>query len=257
MEPGAFYDEAYFVGTDADAPKGYDDYFSLATAMERTHDQRLRRLRRLAPAARTLLDAGCGPGFFVRAATEAGLDARGLEVSTFAAHYGREQLHQDIVAGAIDATSLARIGGPFDLITLWDAIEHFPAPDEAVRLLAARLRPEGVLALSTGDIGSLAARVCGRRWHLFNLPEHLWFFTVTSLRHVLRRAGLKVVRVEREICWYTLQYLLDRLLHSLGRAPVRLPSSALHRLAAPVSLFDIVTVYAQKSAMRTARDVSP
>lgn len=250
MEPGAFYDKAYFVGTDANAPKGYDDYFSLATAMERTHAQRLRRLRRLVPAARTLLDVGCGPGFFVRAASDAGLDARGLEVSAFAAQYGRDRLGQDVVTGPIDAASLAQAGGPFDLITLWDAIEHLPAPDEALQLLAARLRPDGILALSTGDIGSLAARACGRRWHLFNLPEHLWFFTVPSLSHVLRRAGLDVVRVEREIGWYTLQYLFDRLLHSLGRAPIRLPAAVFNRLAVPVSLFDIVTVYARKSVPR-------
>jgi len=169
-------------------------------------------------------------------------------VSAFAARYGRERLGQDIVTGPIDAASLAEAGKAFDLITLWDAIEHLPSPDEATRLLAGRLQPGGVLALSTGDIGSLAARVCGPHWHLFNLPEHLWFFTVPSLRRVLRRAGLAVVRVEREICWYTLQYLLNRLLHSLGRAPVRFPAAACSRLAVPVSLFDIVTVYARKPA---------
>lgn len=247
LDAGAFYDDAYFVSPDA--RKGYGDYLALAAALERTNRARVGRLHRLHPAARRLLDVGCGPGFFVKAAAEAGLDACGLEVSEFAARYGREQLHQRIVTGPIDAEHLARIDGGFDLITLWDVIEHLPAPDEALNLLAGRLEPGGVLTLSTGDIGSLAARVTGDRWHLYNLPEHLWFFSVPSLRRLLHRAGLGVIDVQREICWYTARYLVERLLFSFGRRAARFPGAAmLNRLNVPVTLLDIVTVSARKPA---------
>lgn len=245
IEPAAFYDEAYFIG--ADAPKGYSDYPALAVAMQHTNRARLRRLRRLAPAARSLLDVGCGPGFFVKAAAVAGLQACGLEVSAFAAQYGREQLGQRIVTGPIDADHLKQVGGGFDLITLWDAIEHLPAPDEALRLLSERLDPGGVLTLSTGDVGSLAARASGAAWHLFNLPEHLWFFSVASLERLLRRSGLRVIGVQREVCWYTTQYLVERLLFSFGRRAVQFPGTAiLKRINLPVTLLDIVTISARK-----------
>ncbi|MGB9624207.1 MAG: class I SAM-dependent methyltransferase [Phycisphaerae bacterium] len=247
LDAGAFYDDAYFMSPDA--RKGYGDYLALAAALERTNRARVGRLRRLHPAARRLLDVGCGPGFFVKAAVEAGLDACGLEVSEFAAHYGREQLHQRIVTGPIDADHLARIDGGFDLITLWDAIEHLPAPDEALNLLAGRLEPGGVLTLSTGDIGSLAARASGSRWHLYNLPEHLWFFSVPSLQRLLHRTGLGVIDVQREVCWYTARYLVQRLLVSFGRRAARFPGAAiLNRLNVPVTLLDIVTVSARKPA---------
>ncbi len=245
VDPEAFYDDAYFIS--ADAPKGYSDYLALAAAMARTSRVRIARLRRLLSGGRTLLDVGCGPGFFVKEASEAGLDACGLEVSAFAARYGRERLGQRIVTGPADRGHLDEAGGPFDWITLWDTIEHLHRPDEVLALLAARLRPGGVLALSTGDVASLAARASGDHWHLYNLPEHLWFFSVPALRRLLRRAGLCVVGVRREVCWYTAQYLVERFLYSLGRRAARFPGAALlKRVNVPITLLDIVTIHARK-----------
>jgi SAM-dependent methyltransferase len=233
LDPAAFYDQSYF--DDVDSPKGYNDYFSLASAMERTCDARIRRLRRLMPGARSLLDAG--------------RETWGLEVSAFAARFGRDRLGQRIVNGPIDAVHLDRIESSFDLITMWDTIEHLAAPDEAIALLADKLEPGGVMSLSTGDVAALAARLTGRAWHLFNLPEHLWFFSVPALKRLCRRAGLEVLRVEREVCWYTAQYLLDRLMYSLGRNALRFRGdSILKRLSVPISLFDIVTIHARKPA---------
>lgn len=245
LDPASFYDRDYFVGTDR--PKGYDDYLSMAAAMSRTNSARIRRLRRLTPQARTLLDVGCGPGFFVQHAGESGLHARGLEVSRFAADYGRERLGLEIVNGPLDKAHLDRLDGTFDLITLWDVIEHLPVPDAALRLLADRLAPGGVLALSTGDIGSLAARLTGPRWHLFNLPEHLWFFTIPALRRLLARVGLTTLCVQREVCWYTARYLLERLLFSFRRRPTPIPAAALlDRFNLPCTLLDVVTIHARK-----------
>jgi SAM-dependent methyltransferase len=240
------YDRAYFVGTEA---KGYNDYFALGPALVRTNRTRLRRLRRMAPAARRLLDVGCGPGFFLQQARASGLSASGLEVSPFAAAYGRDQFGLHIVEGLLNEDHLNRLPPRYDLITLWDVIEHLPDPVGAAGLLADRLSPGGLLTLSTGDVRSLAARLCGRRWHLYNLPEHLWFFTEESLRRLLERAGLVVERVRREVCWYTARYLLDRLCYSLSRPPLKLPGMRLlEKVPVPCSLFDIITVHARKPA---------
>lgn len=250
VDPESFYDTDYFVGHDTG--KGYNDYLSLAEAMRRTNRARVKRMKRLAPTARTLLDVGCGPGFFVKQADEAGLDATGIEVSDYAARYGREQLHLRVFRGRADAAGLDRCGQRFDVITLWDVVEHLHRPDEVLRLLSHRLSPHGILSLSTGDIGALAARLSGRRWHLYNLPEHLWFFSVPALCRLLRRAGLEPVKIQREICWYTIQYLLDRLSFSVGtpRAGKR-NGSILNRLSLPLTLFDIVTIHARPAATAT------
>ena len=247
VDPESFYDSDYFVGHDTG--KGYNDYLSLADAMSRTNRARVKRLKRLAPTARTLLDVGCGPGFFVKQAGEAGLDAQGLEVSDYAARYGREQLNLRVLRGRVDAEGLDRCGQRFDLITLWDVVEHLHQPDEVLRLLAQRLNPGGVLSLSTGDIGALVARLSGRRWHLYDLPEHLWFFSVPALRRLLRRAGLEPIKIRREVCWYTVQYLIDRLSFSAGTSRSgKRRGSILSRLSLPMTLFDIVTIHARPAA---------
>lgn len=252
LDEATFYNSEYFVG--AGGPKGYADYFSLAVAMERTNRTRIRRLLRLAPHARTLLDVGCGPGFFVKAACDAGIEARGLEISDFAANYAREKLGLRVVAGPVDDAHLAQTGGPFDLITLWDTLEHLRNPDEALRLLTQRLTAGGVLSLSTGDIASFVARMSGRRWHLFNLPEHLWFFSAPSLKLLLRHLGMAVVTREREVCWYTAHYLLERLSVTFGWPALRLPGTAiLKRLNLPLTLLDIMTVHASAWTPRRAR----
>ncbi len=249
VEPVEFYDRDYFVGTTGQ--KGYNDYLSMAAAMGRTNGARLRKLRRLLPRARTLLDVGCGPGFFVKEASESGLQACGLEVSEYATGYGRERLGVEVLHGALDQAHLNRIGGPFDLITLWDVIEHLPRPDESLGLLAGKLSADGVLSLSTGDIGSLVARLSGRHWHLLNLPEHLWFFTVPALQHLLARSGLVAVSIRREVCWFTAQYLLERLIYSLSGRHARAPgNSFLAGLSLPCTLLDVVTVYARTGPAR-------
>ncbi|MFQ5423764.1 MAG: class I SAM-dependent methyltransferase [Phycisphaerae bacterium] len=257
VAPSDLYGESYF--TDPDTPAGYDDYFVAAAATVWTHRKRLRRLRRLAPAANTLLDVGCGPGFFLREAGRSGLRSRGLDVSDFAARYGRERLDQDIRTGPLDASQLRPLGGPFDLITMWDTLEHLPHPDEALLELADRLQPEGVLSLSTGDVASVAARLSGRFWHLFRVPEHLWFFSLPALRRLLKRAGLEVVRVEREVGWYTAHYLVERLASSLGHRTPRVPGGrVLHRLVVPLTLWDIVTVHARhRSGVRRVSPLRP
>lgn len=245
FDPTAFYDESYW--RSADPARGYADYFQLAAATARTHRKRLGWLRHyLSGVGRPrLVDAGCGPGFFVKAAGEAGFEAAGVEVSAFAVEFARRQLGQDVWQGTVRAEDLG--SGPYEVATLWDVIEHLPDPAKALRALHGVLRPGGVLALSTGDIASLAARVSGGRWHLFNLPEHVWFFTPESLRRLLRRTGFEPVAVRYEVCWYTLRYLVERLEAVCGAR--RRLSYRLGRLGlqpAPVTLGDVVTVVARR-----------
>jgi SAM-dependent methyltransferase len=254
LAPDKFYDEAYW--RSPTVGKGYADYFSLAGALEHNHRRRLRWLRaRLAASNSTsttldvrrprLLDVGCGPGFFVRAASIAGFAAAGVEISEYAVTFARERLGQNVSVGEARAGDLR--DGPFDVVTMWDVIEHLPDPFAACEAVGDVLKPSGLLAISTGDIDSIAARLSGARWHLFNLPEHLWFFTADSLKRLLRRAGLAPFEQRREVCWYTLRYLVERLEAMFGgRRFVSRSLGPVGRLNMPVTLRDIVTVLARK-----------
>lgn len=245
FDPRAVYGAGYFEGVGHAA--GYDDYAALEAALRRNFARRLRALGR-PPAGGRLLDLGPAYGYAVDEARRLGWRALGLELSPAAARRARGVTGPGGIAVG-DAQRAPFADAAFDAVTLWDVLEHLPAPHAAMAEVARLLRPGGRVALTTGDVGSLAARLSGARWHLYTLPEHVFFFSREGLRRLLGAHGLRVVRMRAEAARYPLGYLVERLRKTLlGRVlPVgsQWPGA---RLAVPVNLFDVVTVHAVREA---------
>ena len=87
----------------------------------------------------------------------------------------------------------------------------------------------------------------GRSRHLYTLPEHLFFFSRTSLRRLLQTHGLEVTSLRARGGVYTLGYLVERLRKTLLRrsatATPRFPGS---EWCLPLNLFDVVEVHARR-----------
>lgn len=242
FDPAALYGDGYFA--DPGQPAGYDDYGALEPALRANFARRLRGVGPPPGPGSRLLDLGAAYGFAVDEARRAGWRATGLERSRVAA------LRAAPVAGpagvAVGDAQRTPFGDAcFAAVTMWDVLEHLSDPHAAIAEVARLLHPGGRLALSTGDAGSLAARLSGAHWHLYNLPEHLFFFSREGLRRLLAAHGLGIERMRAEGARYPLGYLVERLRKTLlGRtapAPPRFPGA---RVAIPVNLFDVVTVYA-------------
>ena len=79
----------------------------------------------------------------------------------------------------------------FDVITMFDVIEH--VRDPLAWLVRARelLAPGGLLVIETGDVASAWARLLGRHWYFLDPPQHLWYFTGDGLEALLARAGFR------------------------------------------------------------------
>jgi SAM-dependent methyltransferase len=247
--PDQFYDRDYFQS--AEESKGYADYAALESGLRRTARGRLKRLRRLRGSqSGALLDVGCGTGVFLDEARQLGWQVQGLEVSPYGCQAARER-GLSVQSAAIESADLP--AASFDCVTMWDTIEHLSDPVGAVRRAAEALKPGGWLALSTGDVTSWCARLSGRRWHLFNLPEHLFFFSPDSLRRLLEGCGCRVAQMRYEVNWVSTAYIRERLTKTLlGRVP-RANSRRTTGWVLPATLFDIVGVYAQRVAARAAR----
>jgi SAM-dependent methyltransferase len=238
--PKRVYDGEYFEG--GAGGRGYDDYGGLERSLRLTFARRLARIP-LPRAAARLLDVGAAFGFAVAEARRAGWDATGLEISPAAARRASGTAAGRVVVASAEATPFAPEA--FDAVTLWDVLEHLPDPHAAVAEMARILRPGGQLLLTTGDAGSLAARLSGARWHLYTLPEHLFFYTRKSLRLLLEAHGLRVESLRAESSVYTLGYLVERLRKTVfgrpARHSARWPGADLR---IPINLFDIVTARA-------------
>ncbi|MBK9120997.1 MAG: class I SAM-dependent methyltransferase [Phycisphaerales bacterium] len=244
FDPVAFYDEDYFQC--ATAERGYNDYAALEVGVRRTARVRLRRIMRLT-TGRRLFEFGAGTGVFLDEARRHGWNVAGAEISTYAAGKARAR---DLEVANASAEDLRLEPAAYDCVCLWDVVEHLPTPHHTLAIAARALRPGGVLALSTGDITSLCARWSGANWHLFNLPEHLFFFSPRALTHLLTGAGCRTVHITREVNWVPVRYVVERLRKRGG------PFNSLLRFAVqpllwfgeqhvvPATLFDVLGVYA-------------
>jgi SAM-dependent methyltransferase len=85
--------------------------------------------------------------------------------------------------------------GSFDLITLWDVVEHLPDPVAALGRARELLRPGGLLLIETQNVESRFAHLLGRRWQHFKQAEHLWHFSPATLARLLRVAGFAPIEM--------------------------------------------------------------
>lgn len=141
------------------------------------------------------LDIGCGSGAAVRAATDLGWEALGIDIDPALIREGRDQLNVDLRCVPILESDLP--AGSFDFVRLRDVVEHLPNPGEVLVKVAELLAPGGVSLIVTPNEGGLAttARVALRRRRVLVAtvppPHHLHSFTPGSLVRTMRRAGLE------------------------------------------------------------------
>lgn len=147
----------------------------------------------LAPSSR-VLDVGCGRPTFLAAlrastgATCVGFDADASAWGDVASWPGLE-----LRAGSLDDLP----DGPFDLVSMWHALEHLPDPVGTLAALRQRVRPGGALVVEVPDYDALTRRLHREHWSGWSTPRHLTTFTADTLRMTLERAGWKVRRQMR------------------------------------------------------------
>jgi 2-polyprenyl-3-methyl-5-hydroxy-6-metoxy-1,4-benzoquinol methylase len=137
---------------------------------------------------RRLLDFGAGVGTFVQAARDDGWDASGVERSTSAIERARRERSIELHA------DLSAVGDDFDVVTMWDVIEHLRDPQGTVEALRAHLRPGGWVIVETGNWESFGRLATADAWGLY-LFDHQYYFSPCSLEETLARAGLRDFRV--------------------------------------------------------------
>jgi len=149
--------------------------------------QILKRLD-ISGSGKRLLDVGCAGAAFPVAARDLGFDAVGIEPSRWLAEFGRRTYDIDVRQGFLEEDSFPKQS--FDVITLWDVIEHLPQPTVTLELIHSLLKPGGMLFVNYPDIETIAARFLGKRWP-FWLSVHLLYYTRETMRAQLRRTGFE------------------------------------------------------------------
>jgi len=145
-----------------------------------------------------LLDVGCATGLFLNEMRRYGQwRLAGIEIAPEASAYARERFHLDVFSGPIEDAPWPN--GSFDVITLWDVLEHLPDPNGALRSLGRLLSKEGLLILSVPNLDSIDARIFGRYWTGLDAPRHFWVFRKRDIVRLCEAAGYRVIR---SYCFY-------------------------------------------------------
>jgi len=167
-----------------------------------------RFVKRLMNVPGRVLDIGCSAGLFL-ASLGTGWAKFGIEPSRAASEAARQRVPDAQIENA--AVFEADLGGEtFNLITMWDVIEHLDSPKAALNHIHGLLADQGRLVLVTPDIGSLTARVMGRRWpHL--IRGHLYYYDTKSMQRLAKDTGFEIVSFSRYTRFFKVSYILRRI----------------------------------------------
>lgn len=237
FDPAAYYTRDYFSGQHAD---GYADYAGAEPVLRREFARTVDFIQGFVARGR-LLELGCAYGFFLQEAERAGFAAAGIELAADAAAQARAR-GLNVTTGIADEVTLEKLGG-LDVIVLLDVIEHLPDPHGTLALCERHLNPGGIIVLTTGDFGSLVARMTGASWRLMTPPQHLWFFTRESMRRLAHSLGLSLEVYDHPWKVVPLSLIVFQIRRMLGLKPA--PAGA-GRIGLPVNLFDAMRVVLRK-----------
>jgi len=192
-ETWARYSSTYFFGEYLPSLGVVDGKVDLAT-LDGRHKRTLTHIRPYRRSG-TLLEIGSGAGLFLKAAERDGWTVTGLEVMTAGVEFARTTLGLDVREVAFEDADLPTAA--YDVVALFEVIEHLSDPKDMLRRALTLLRPGGRVAISTPNISSLSHIALGRAWAILSPAEHLSYFNEKTLGALLRGAGYVNVRFDR------------------------------------------------------------
>ena len=142
---------------------------------------------------RACLDVGCASGFVLELAHQRGWRACGVDLNQRAVEVARGK-GLDVQCAPLESCTFA--DASFDVVTLYDVLEHLYRPMDILRRAHQLLKPGGLLVLYVPNYESFLRLVLGVDaffiWGIF----HLTYFTGETLAHAVRTAGFDVLSIE-------------------------------------------------------------
>jgi 2-polyprenyl-3-methyl-5-hydroxy-6-metoxy-1,4-benzoquinol methylase len=161
---------------------------------------RLDQVEGAAPRRGRLLDVGCSAASFLLAARDRGWDVAGLDISPGAVEHARSMHGLAAAVGTIEESNLPPRS--FDVVTMFECIEHMRHPAATLRATRRVLERHGLVVITTPNIDGLVPRVTYRllaqtigAWEHPTPPHHLYQFSRRTLAALLRTAGFDVISI--------------------------------------------------------------
>jgi SAM-dependent methyltransferase len=205
-----------------------------------------------------LLEVGCANGAFLNAMRESGSwDVYGVDISEHAIRYARDQLGLNVFHGQLEEARFP--GNFFDVVVLWDVLEHLPNPKAALLEIRRVLAADGWLIFRVPNLDSLDARLFGPCWAGLDAPRHFFVFSEATLKQLLEASGFTLQRTAcisgtypafvLSVRFWARDHLSPRTQRWVRRAleslPVRVLVAPFFRVVDWLKKSTVVTVYAR------------
>ncbi len=148
----------------------------------------------------SLLEFGCGEGFFLQQALQAGWQAHGIDFSRF----GVEKWHPNLLSACSFGDSYDYLNKyilenkTFDVCALRNVLEHVLDPQGLLLDLRKILNPGGILLLTIPNDYSVLQQFALEQQHIehdfwFQPPDHLYYFNTTNITKFVESLNYKVI----------------------------------------------------------------
>jgi 2-polyprenyl-3-methyl-5-hydroxy-6-metoxy-1,4-benzoquinol methylase len=146
-------------------------------------------LRGFVPTGR-LVEIGPAIGGFCALAQDAGYETSAIEMDSACCRFLRTVVGIDVDETSEPIGSLAT-RGPFDVVAMWQVIEHLPNPREVLAAAAGSLAPGGIIVIGTPNPAAFQFRLFGPRWTHLDAPRHLFLIPAPTLARAGAELGLE------------------------------------------------------------------
>lgn len=196
---------------DFDVKEGTNPKADSISRSEKLHFDRLKMIlkaNKLAPEDVSLMDVGCSSGTFLDTARKMGFKTYGVDPAQKAAQTALEKGH-DVKSGMLEDLNYDSCS--FDVITLFEVIEHLKEPIPLLQEMERILKPGGFIMISTGNSKSLTVKVLREQWDYFSIKKnggHISFYNPYSICLVAEKVNLKLHKlITRNIKFATKGYV--------------------------------------------------
>lgn len=201
------YTKDYFYGFKGNC--GYKDYEGEFAAHEYTFRTRIKHAKKRLNKTGVLLDYGCAYGHLLEVAKQEGWTVFGTDICASAVKRAHQKFKVPVFVS--DITRPAVRDHIFDLICLYDVVEHIPLSKEFFEKIHNKLKDGGLFHLTTPNIASLSAHILRRFWYHYKPGEHVSYFSAKTIQETLKKSSFTVDGIHAAPSQMTTKAFLERM----------------------------------------------
>ncbi len=163
--------------------------FTYKLARNYTLAKKVKLINSISPE-KSVLDYGCGSGEFLSACQKKAWKIHGFEPDQQAREKAASITQTNIISDLKDLKYLDQVS----LITLWHVLEHVPNLNATIEQLKSKLTKNGKFLIAVPNHESYDAQYYKEYWAAYDVPRHLYHFSMKTMKGFLQKHGLKLYK---------------------------------------------------------------